>query len=122
MSRPGAMSTSRMFATARFPGRSNFGLVGIPALAPQLRGRETETGVMREALDRVARGGQVIVLVEGEAGIGKTRLLEQAPADAAARGMQGAAVHLPADRPDSPGARVRQARHLLPGPARRPGR
>ena len=65
--------------------------MGIPALAPRLRGRETETGVLREALDQVARGGQAIVLVEGEAGIGKTRLLEQALADAAARGMQVAA-------------------------------
>lgn len=62
--------------------------MGIPALVPGLRGRETETGVLREALDRVAGGGQAIVLVEGEAGIGKTRLLEEALADAAARGMQ----------------------------------
>jgi DNA-binding CsgD family transcriptional regulator len=60
-------------------------------VAPRLRGRETETRVLREALDRVARGGQAIVLVEGEAGIGKTRLLEEALADAAARGMQVAA-------------------------------
>jgi DNA-binding CsgD family transcriptional regulator len=65
--------------------------MGIPALVPRLRGRETETGVLREALDRVARGGQAIVLVEGEAGIGKTRLLEEALTDATARGMQVAA-------------------------------
>jgi DNA-binding CsgD family transcriptional regulator len=65
--------------------------MGMAALAPQLRGRQTETGVLGEALDRVACGGPAIVLVEGEAGIGKTRLLEQALADAAARGMQVAA-------------------------------
>ena len=65
--------------------------MGIPALAPRLRGREAETRVLREALDRVARGGRAIVLVEGEAGIGKTLLLEQALAGAAARGMQVAA-------------------------------
>ncbi|HEU5386195.1 MAG TPA: BREX system ATP-binding domain-containing protein [Streptosporangiaceae bacterium] len=64
----------------------------MPARAPWLRGRETETGVLREALDRVASGGQAIVLVEGEAGIGKTRLLEEVLADAAARGMQVAAA------------------------------
>lgn len=72
----------------RRQGRSSIVLVGIPALVPLLRGRETETGVLREALDRVARGGQAIVLIEGEAGIGKTRLLEEALAGAAARGMQ----------------------------------
>ena len=65
--------------------------MGNPESLPRLRGREAETGVLREALDRVARGGQAIVLVEGEAGIGKTRLLEEALAGAAARGMQVAA-------------------------------
>lgn len=45
--------------------------MGIPALAPRLRGRATETGVLPAALDRVARSGQAIVLLEGEAGIGK---------------------------------------------------
>ena len=38
----------------RRQGRSSIVLVGIPALVPLLRGRETETGVLREALDRVA--------------------------------------------------------------------
>lgn len=85
------MSTSRMLATACFPGRSSITLVSMPARAPWLRGRETETGVLREALDRVASGGQAIVLVEGEAGIGKTRLLEEVLADAAGRGMHVAA-------------------------------
>lgn len=84
------MNTSRMLATA-FPNRSSITVVGMPAPTPRLRGRETETGVLREALDRVAGGGLAIVLVEGEAGIGKTRLLEQALASAAARGMQVAA-------------------------------
>jgi len=65
--------------------------VDVPALALRLRGRELETGVLREALDQVASGCPAIVLVEGEAGIGKTRLLEQALADGAARGMQVAA-------------------------------
>jgi len=80
-----------MLAAACVAGRRSIGVMGIPALAPRLRGRETETGILREALDRVARGGPAIVLVEGEAGIGKTRLLTQALADAAARGMQVAA-------------------------------
>ncbi len=58
---------------------------------PRLRGRESESGMLREAVDRVASGALAIVLVEGEAGIGKTRLLEVVLADAAARGMQVAA-------------------------------
>jgi DNA-binding CsgD family transcriptional regulator len=92
------MSTSRMLATAfprrrssTVPRRRSITVVGMPVRAPRLCGRETETGVLREALDRVASGGQATVLVEGEAGIGKTRLLEEALADAAARGMQVAA-------------------------------
>src|SRR5215469_6740871 len=68
--------------------RTSIARMGIPARAPRLRGRETEIEVLRGALDRLADGGQGIVLVEGEAGIGKTRLLEEALADAAARGMQ----------------------------------
>src|SRR5215469_11421173 len=71
--------------------RTSIARMRIPARAPRLRGRETETAVLRGALDRVASGGQGIVLIEGEAGIGKTRLLEEALADAAARGMQVAA-------------------------------
>jgi predicted ATPase len=63
------------------------------AVAPVARicGREAEVQVLGEALGCVAAGGPVIVLVEGEAGIGKTRLLAQVLADAAGRGMQVAA-------------------------------
>jgi AAA ATPase domain len=49
------------------------------------------TGSSATWLDRVAAGGPAIVLVEGEAGIGKTRLLAQVVQDAAGRGMQVAA-------------------------------
>jgi len=80
-----------MLVAGCFSRRSSIRLVGIPAPAPRLRGRETEVAVLGEALDRVASGSQAIVLVEGEAGIGKSRLLDQALADAAARGMQIAA-------------------------------
>ena len=47
------------------------------ALAPvgRICGREIEIQAFGETLDRVAAGGAAIVLVEGEAGIGKTRLL-----------------------------------------------
>jgi predicted ATPase len=65
--------------------------MGALAPVPRICGRETEIGVLGEALDRVAAGGPAVVLVEGEAGIGKTRLLAQVLQDAAGRGMQVAA-------------------------------
>jgi predicted ATPase len=61
--------------------------MGMLAPAPRTLGREAETRALVEALDRVASGALAIVLVEGEAGIGKTRLLQ----DARGRGMQVAA-------------------------------
>jgi predicted ATPase len=62
-------------------------------LAPVARicGREAEIQSLGEALDQVAAGGPAIVLVEGEAGIGKTRLLAQVLQDAAGRDMRVAA-------------------------------
>ncbi|HYB87716.1 MAG TPA: BREX system ATP-binding domain-containing protein [Streptosporangiaceae bacterium] len=73
-------------------------------LAPVARicGREAEIQALGQALDRVAAGEPAIVLVEGEAGIGKTRLLATVLADAAGRGMRvaaGRAEELEASRP-----------------------
>ena len=65
--------------------------MGTLAPVPGLRGREAETAVLGEALDRVASGRRAVVLIEGEAGIGKTRLLDAALEDARGRGMQVAA-------------------------------
>ena len=76
--------------------------MGTPAPVPRLRGRETEQRVLGEALDRVASGSLAILLIEGEAGIGKTRLLKEGLAEAAARGMQvaaGGAEELERSRP-----------------------
>jgi tRNA A37 threonylcarbamoyladenosine biosynthesis protein TsaE len=50
--------------------------MGMSAPAPRTLGREAETRALVEALDRVASGASAIVLIEGEAGIGKTRLLQ----------------------------------------------
>ena len=47
------------------------------AVVPRICGREAEVQALGDALDRVAAGGPAIVLVEGEAGIGKTRLLAE---------------------------------------------
>ena len=76
--------------------------MGTPAPVPRLRGGEPEQRVLGEALDRVASGNLAILLIEGEAGIGKTRLLKEGLADAAARGVQvvaGAAEELERSRP-----------------------
>ena len=42
---------------------------------PGLHGREAETGAVNRALDQAASGRLAVVPAEGEAGIGKTRLL-----------------------------------------------
>lgn len=58
--------------------------------------------VLGEALDRVASGQAAVVLIEGEAGIGKTRLLDEALREARGRGMQiaaGSAEELERTRP-----------------------
>jgi DNA-binding CsgD family transcriptional regulator len=76
--------------------------MGTPQSAPGLRGRETESTALDRALDRVASGRAAIVLVDGEAGIGKTRLLEDALARARGRGMRveaGRAGELERTRP-----------------------
>jgi DNA-binding CsgD family transcriptional regulator len=82
--------------------RGSIRLMGFPALIPRLVGRDAEIRALGEALDRVSSGHPTIVLVEGEAGIGKTRLLEHALAKARARGMQvvaGRAEELERTRP-----------------------
>jgi predicted ATPase len=53
-----------------------------------LHGRAVEAGVLGEALDVLASGRRAIILVEGEAGIGKTRLLTDTLDHAGGRGFQ----------------------------------
>ena len=65
--------------------------VSTVAPALRLRGRAAEIAVLSEVLDRAAAGRSAVVLIEGEAGIGKTRLLAEALAGARGRGMQVAA-------------------------------
>jgi RecA/RadA recombinase len=75
---------------------------GVDLVAAPLRGRGREVAALGEVLGRVAAGRPAVVLIEGEAGIGKTRLLDTAVEDARARGMQvarGGAVELELHRP-----------------------
>jgi DNA-binding CsgD family transcriptional regulator/tetratricopeptide (TPR) repeat protein len=76
--------------------------MGMSAPASRTLGREAEARALVEALDQVVSGASAVVLIEGEAGIGKTRLLQDALQDARARGMQvvaGQAVELERTRP-----------------------
>jgi len=69
---------------------------------PGFRGRAAEVAVLSEALNRVASGRLAVVLIEGEAGIGKTRLLDVVLENARGRGIQvaaGSAEELERSRP-----------------------
>ena len=52
------------------------------APGPGMHGRDAERWALSETLRRAAGGLLTVVLVEGEAGIGKTRLLAEALEDA----------------------------------------
>jgi tetratricopeptide (TPR) repeat protein len=65
--------------------------MAMQAPGPRLRGRDRELRALGEALDRVASGRSATVVIEGEAGIGKTRLLAETLEQAHARGLQVAA-------------------------------
>jgi DNA-binding CsgD family transcriptional regulator len=78
--------------------------MGRPTTMPQIYGRDAEIATLVEALDRAASGRLTVVLIEGEAGIGKSRLLDEALASAYDRGMQvtaGRAEELQRTRPFS---------------------
>jgi predicted ATPase len=85
------------------PGpRRQSGLDPAAVSPTPLRGRGPEVAGLAEVLDLVAAGRPALALVEGEAGIGKTRLLDGVLEDARARGMQvarGRAEELEQNRP-----------------------
>ena len=96
------MTVPRLAVRACSPGPLYHPVMGAVAPVRRICGREDEIGALGEALGRVAAGGPAIVLVEGEAGIGKTRLLAQVLEDARGRGMQvavGQAEELERTRP-----------------------
>ena len=76
--------------------------MGTLAQVPGIRGRGAEIAVLGDAVDRAVSGRPAVVLIEGEAGIGKTRLLAGVLEDARGRGMQvasGGAEELERTRP-----------------------
>src|SRR3954454_24683787 len=69
-------------------------------VSPIFVGRESEMAALMGALERAAAGEPAVVLVGGEAGVGKTRLVEEAGARGAAGGarmLTGACVELGGD-------------------------
>ena len=59
-----------------------------PVLQPQFQGREREMKALREILRETGHGTGRVVLVSGEAGIGKSQVLEEFQADARVQGMR----------------------------------
>jgi predicted ATPase len=50
--------------------------------------REAQLAALQAAADAARRGGGRLVVIEGSAGIGKTRLLAEVSDDARARGLE----------------------------------
>jgi predicted ATPase/DNA-binding SARP family transcriptional activator len=76
-----------------------------PAYQPPLIGREGERSLLLSALDQAQAGQGQIYLLEGAAGVGKSRLLETISADARWRGLLagwGAAQEIQLDQPYHP--------------------
>jgi DNA-binding CsgD family transcriptional regulator len=57
-------------------------------LSPPLRGRDEELGRVKRCLEEVASGVGAVVVVEGRAGLGKTRLLDECASLAAERSFR----------------------------------
>ena len=76
------------------PAGDGIGIRALRMLAPVpgIRGREAETAVLDDAIDRAVTGRLAVVLIDGEAGIGKTRLLQDALEKARCRGLRVAAA------------------------------
>ena len=52
--------------------------LGTPAVCPVMLGRTSELAILQQSLDRCQRGYGQTVLISGEAGIGKSRLVREA--------------------------------------------
>ena len=75
--------------TAQEPSRGDdVRLAGEPlADRTPFIGRSEERSLLRRAVDRAITGAGGVVLISGEAGVGKTRLVDEIAAEAKARGM-----------------------------------
>src|SRR6476620_7281920 len=91
MSAVGQPSPRQMDGTGRMPA------MGGNLVSPVLVGREAELSALVGALDSAVAAEPAVVLLGGEAGVGKTRLVEEAASrarDAGARVLVGGCVEL----------------------------
>jgi len=87
--------------------------------APELRGRTREVDALTHALEAARAGGGSTVLLEGEAGIGKTRLLEELAARARDLGLEvrrGGGEELEQERPFGPLLEALGVPDMVPAP------
>jgi predicted ATPase len=78
--------------------------------SPELIGRAAEVAALSAALADAKRGRGRLVLVEGDAGIGKTRLVEDVTAQMdGARVLAGGGIPLASDTPYAPVLSILQA-------------
>ncbi|MFJ4821249.1 AAA family ATPase [Streptomyces sp. NPDC088801] len=96
------------------------GAVETQSVSPVFVGRAEELGTLRDALARAREGEPQALLIGGEAGVGKTRLVEEFAAAARARGAVvavGGCVEIGADGlPFAPfSTSLRALRRELPG-------
>lgn len=81
--------TQRLYrAILQRQGRQPAGSPAVAAPGPPLIGRETELGRLRAWLREASRGHGRLVLLTGEAGIGKSRLLQELASAAARQGVR----------------------------------
>ena len=74
--------------TAQETGDAPISMPYAPVLQPQFQGRDREMKALREILSETGEGMGRMVLVSGEAGIGKSQLLDEFQADARVHGMR----------------------------------
>lgn len=80
-------------------------LLDRPLLCPVLLGRAAHDAALRESLQQVQNGSGQTVLIAGEAGVGKSRLVAEAKTHAADRGfvlLQGACFQADSASPYAP--------------------
>jgi predicted ATPase len=82
--------TARRPSTAAAPaqGADHLPWIQSPPRQTPLIGREEELGRLRQGLHDVGRGRESVIVVLGEAGIGKSRIVEEVSADASVSGSR----------------------------------
>src|SRR5579863_9591907 len=62
-------------------------LLDKPVISPAVVGRQAESDILRQLIDLAQRGQGQVILISGEAGVGKSRLVNEAQLYARDRGF-----------------------------------